>query len=218
MNAAVEELLEQVIEWLGVSSHSHLKNVLLKVLEETYPEWEPIAQKAIQQGSKSGLKLLEYQKKAIIEVCMENEALTAALIKFGGKTVGRMAAEIATKQTSGSVLRMVLHSMTLSALKRTASTTAKTGAATTIEKTLLVSLGSSAVNPMAIGADFLQGILEYCGKPKLARGVGMAGNIGANAVFGLAVGGPMGAAVGAMCGAGLWYVGEFTGHCIDKLL
>ena len=73
-----------------------------------------------------------------------------------------------------------------------------------------------AWNPHAIASDFIQATLEYFGQRELGKQVGAVGNIGTSAVLGAMVGGPPGAAIGAITGGMLWLTGEVAGNHMKK--
>ncbi len=74
----------------------------------------------------------------------------------------------------------------------------------------------SATNPVAIFADAAQGACEYIGQKRVGKAIGITGNMASAAAFGFMAGGPVGAASGAVVGAGMWFTGEIVGAWLYK--
>ena len=176
------QLLHEVNKWLGPFCVNVLRDVLCQ-LRDVYPAWKEIVRNAITQGIAVGLQLLQNTKSAIIEFCRENPKLSEAIVRFGTKTVGRVAADFVAKEIVKVATRAVV--------KTTGKTVVKV-----------------SLNPDGIAADFTQEGLEMAGYKNAEKTVGSVGNISSGAVAGFLVGGPLGAAVGALTGAVLWGAGE----------
>ena len=69
---------------------------------------------------------------------------------------------------------------------------------------------------IGLAADLAQAGLEYYGYEKTGKTVGVTGNIASGALIGAGIGGPPGAAIGALGGFIIWGAGEVVGKVIDK--
>ena len=75
---------------------------------------------------------------------------------------------------------------------------------------------ATAATGVGLVADLAQAGLEYYGYEKTGKTVGASGNIASGALFGATIGGPPGAAIGALGGFLVWGTGEVVGKVIDK--
>ena len=143
-------------------------------------------------------------------VCRENKEVLKPLTLIATKAVVREAmAKAAVKVCVRTVASDIAKEGTKEALKVGAKQAAKQG--TKAVATGLV----KAANPVGIVADIAQASLEHMGMEEVGKKVGMTGNIAAGAMLG-SVGGPPGAAVGALGGFLVWGVGEAVGRVIDR--
>ena len=104
-------------------------------------------------------------------------------------------------------------------------TAAKTGAKTFVKmgtKTgakSFIKMGAKglvkAANPIGIASDLAQEGLKVVGYEEAGNTVGIAGNIVTGAMIGGGLGGPPGAAIGALAGFGMWGFGEVVGRLVD---
>ena len=156
-------------------------------------EWARIAQNAIERGIDWGRRKLDEIKLEIVKTCKENSELITTLTELAAKSGIRVAAEIAAKEAGRAFFK--------SATKNCMKNAIKVGLKTT-------------VNPVAIGSDIAQGFLQYAGYKEVGRKVGLLGNIGSCAAFGLVAGGPIGAAFGIVAGGGTWIAGELVGAVV----
>ena len=159
---------------------------------DAYNEFRDIVQIGIEKGMEEARKALKVVLILVIKFCSENKEVLKHLSKM------------ATKTTRGIVVNGLVKVAVRQGAKQVAKKGAKT-AATGLVK---------AVNPVGIGADIAQAGLEYMGKEKVGKAVGMTGNIAAGAMLG-SVGGPPGAVVGMLGGFLVWGAGEVVGSVID---
>uniref|UniRef100_A0A1X7V9P0 Uncharacterized protein n=1 Tax=Amphimedon queenslandica TaxID=400682 RepID=A0A1X7V9P0_AMPQE len=73
------------------------------------------------------------------------------------------------------------------------------------------SLGKGAAcTGIGLAADVAQAGLEHYGYKEAEKVVGASGNVASGAIYGAALGGPVGAGVSALVGFGLWGAGEIV--------
>ena len=175
-----------------VSMHDVLKEVY-DYLVNNCPAFVQAANKIVTEGTERALKFLKTVMNQIVMACREHQPLITKLTKLAAKAAIREGAiKLGTK----------------AAVKYGTAKVASQSA-----KTLL-----KYSNPAGIVADVAQIGCEAAGYKKVGRRVGVYGNIGAGALTGAAIAGPMGAPIGALLGLGTWLIGEGIGQAVEYSL
>ena len=189
----VKPLLQTVAGWLNI--HAPEAAVLLKLSEflEQNEQFREACRVADYYGMKEGLIFLNRVKHHVVGVCRENKNLMKALTTMAAKsTVRYVASDVGTKAA------------------------VKYGVAKVGSKAVKAAV--SVANPAGIVFDLTQAGFECAGYEDQGKTIGKWGNIGTGVWAGFAVGGPIGAAVGALAGFGTWVVGEAVGRTVDDTL
>ncbi len=168
---------------------------------------------AAKQGAKSAAKHsvkqgAKHAAKHGAKSAAKHGAKSAA--KHGAKSAAKSGAKVAAKHTAKHTAK--------SASKAGGKHAAKSGAKVIHAAATATTVAATLAAPVGILADGAQMGLEYFGHKKAGKAVGATGNVASGALTGLALGGPPGAAIGALAGYGLWKGGEIIGELSDKII
>ena len=168
---------------------------LNEYVNETYGGWKNLVKKGIERGIEAGLNALNAAKKVIVEKCKKNEKLMKHLTKIAIKASTRVAMEIGAKGVTRFAAKKITKQVATQGVK---------------------GMAKAAIHPVGIGADVAQAGLEYMGYEDAGKTVGAGGNVLSGALIGATVGGPPGAAVGALGGFVIWLGGEVAGGLVER--
>ena len=183
-------LLQKVAEWLNIPGSHDVLCELYEFLKKN-EKFKEACKLAVNYGVEKALGFLQKIKHHFVKICQENKDLMKSLTKLATKgTVRYFAFGLGSK----TAVKYGVRKVGSQAVKRAVN----------------------VANPAGIVCDLTQAGFEYAGYEKQGKAIGKWGNIGISAFAGFAVGGPVGAAVGALTGFGTWVIGESVGRAIDE--
>ena len=183
-------LVQKVAEWLSIQASDAVLRELYEFLKNN-EKFKKACKLAFDYGVEKAVGFVQSVQCHLVETCRENKDLMKALTKTATKgTVRYFTFGPGTK----IAVRYGVRKVGSQAVKRAAN----------------------IANPAGIICDLTQAGFEYVGYEKQGKAIGKWGNIGTSAFAGFAIGGPLGAAVGALTGFGTWVIGESIGQAIDE--
>lgn len=183
-------LVQKVAEWLNIQASDVVLRELYEFLKNN-EKFKEACKLVVDYGVEKAVGFVQSVQCHLVETCRENKDLMKALIKTATKgTLRYFTFGPGTK----TAVRYGVRKVGSQAVKRAAN----------------------IANPAGIVCDLTQAGFEYVGYEKQGKAIGKWGNIGTSAFAGFAIGGPLGAAVGALTGFGTWVIGESIGHAIDE--
>ena len=182
--------VQKVAEWLNIQASDAALCKLYEFLKNN-EKFKEACKLAVDYGVEKAVGFLQSVKRHLVETCQENKDLMKALTKTATKgTLRYFTFGLGTK----AAVKYGVRKVGSQAVKRAAN----------------------IANPAGIVCDLTQAGFECAGYEKQGKAIGKWGNIGISAFTGFAIGGPLGAAVGALTGFGTWVIGESVGHAIDE--
>ncbi|XP_019860753.1 PREDICTED: uncharacterized protein LOC109589072 isoform X1 [Amphimedon queenslandica] len=144
------------------------------------------------------------------------------ILNAGGKSVAKAAASRGAKRATKHVVTQGTKRLVTQGSKKVVAQGGKRlasqGTKQVVTQGVKQGIKSAATAATGVGlvADLAQAGLEYYGYEKEGKAVGATGNLASGALFGAAIAGPPGAAIGALGGFMIWGTGEFVGKFIEK--
>ena len=183
-------LVQKVAEWLNIQASDAALRELYEFLK-TSENFKEACKLSVDYGVEKAVGFLRSLKCHLVETSWENKDLMKALTKTATKgTLRYFTFGLGTK----TAVKYGVRKVDSQAVKRAAN----------------------IANPAGIVCDLTQAGFECAGYEKQGKAIGKWGNIVISAFTGFAVGGPLGAAVGALAGFGTWVIGKSVGHAIDE--
>lgn len=207
----------------------NVKDSVLEVIRENHELCKALTQTAVKGGGRilaecATKEIARGGAKHLLNAAGKGVAKSAATQGAKGATKhvvtqgARAVVTQGTKQVVSQGTKQAVAQGTKQAVAQGGKRLASQGAKQAATQGLKQGVKSVANTATGIGlaADLAQAGLEYHGYEKTGKTVGVTGNIASGALIGAGIGGPPGAAIGALGGFIIWGAGEVAGKVIDK--